>query len=86
MLKLNKYQLNRLKELTKDIKTKKEMETEQAIKDRYAAMSKEELEAEFNAKMSEHHEPIIINGKDIYTMSSEELAIAFSDEMRKHLN
>ena len=86
MLKIPKYQLNRLKELTKDIKTKKETETEKAMNDRYAAMTREELEAEFNARMAEPSEPIVINGKDTREMNHQELAIAFSDEMRKHLN
>ena len=86
MLKIPKYQLNRLKELTKDIKTKKETETEQAMNDRYSAMTKDELKRAFDEKMAEPHEPIIINGKNILDISQDELAIAFSDVMRKHLN
>lgn len=78
-------QLKQLSEATKNKKSKSEAIADQALTAKYASMSPEELEAEFDAKMSEPSPPVVIGGKNIRDMNGDELAVVYSEVMRQYL-
>ena len=85
MLRPTASLLKQLSEATKNRKSKSEAIADQALAAKYASMSPEELEAEFDTKMSEPSPPIVIGGKNIRDMDCEELAIVYSEVMRQYL-
>lgn len=78
-MRINKSEIARIKKKVSQIQKER---SQSFRKNPYMDLPLEKIETEFDRKMSESHDPIIINGKNIDDMTLEELQFAYADMIR----